>query len=82
MLTKTTEWKSKEYLITDALAMRSNNMVTEMNSMDTWLKRIEEEKKVKKFLASLGKVGEIADKVSDLILFHNRVRENAEKRYI
>lgn len=62
--------------------MRSNNMVTEMNSMDTWLKRIEEEKKVKKFLASLGKVGEIADKVSDLILFHNRVRENAEKRYI
>ena len=53
-----------------------------MNSMDAWLKRIEAEKKVKEFLASLGEVGEIADKVSDLILFHNRVRENAEKRYI
>ena len=36
--------------------------------------------KTEKFLFSLGKVGEIADKVSDLILFHNRVRENAEKR--
>ena len=51
-------------------------------NMDTLLKRIEEEKKVKKFLASLGETGKIADKVSDLILFHNRVRENAEKRYI
>ena len=59
-----------------------HNMVTGMNSMDAWLKRIEAEKKVKKFLASLGEVGEIADKVSDLILFHNRVRENAEKRHI
>ena len=58
------------------------NMVTGMNSINTWLKRIEEEKKVKKFLASLGEIGKIADKVSDLILFHNRVRENAEKRYI
>ena len=57
-------------------------MVTGRNSMDTLLKRIEAEKKVKKFLASLGEVGEIADKVSDLILFHNRVRENAEKRHI
>lgn len=25
---------------------------------------------------------QIADRVSDLILFHNRVRENAEKRYL
>ena len=50
--------------------------------MEAWLERIEAEKKVKQFLASLGEVGEIADKVSDLILFHNRVRENAEKRYI
>ena len=25
---------------------------------------------------------EIADRVSDLILFHNRIRENAEKRYL
>ena len=45
-------------------------------------KKIEQEKKLKQFLLSLGKAGEIADKVSDLILFHNRVKENAEKRYI
>jgi len=50
--------------------------------MDAWLKRIKAEKNVNQFLASLGEAGEIADKVSDLILFHNRVRENAEKRYI
>ena len=58
------------------------NLVTERNGMDALPKRIEEEKKVKKFLASLGETGKIADKISDLILFHNRVRENAEKRYI
>lgn len=46
------------------------------------MKRIELEKKLKQFLLSLGRAGEIADKVSDLILFHNRVRENAEKRYM
>lgn len=40
------------------------------------------EEKVKRFLLSIGEAGEIADKVSDLILFHNRVRENAEKRYM
>ena len=55
---------------------------SERNSMDAWLKRIKAEKNVNQFLASLGEAGEIADKVSDLILFHNRVRENAEKRYI
>lgn len=44
--------------------------------------QIEQEKKLKQFLLSLGKAGEIADKVSDLILFHNRVKENAEKRYM
>lgn len=42
----------------------------------------EREKKLKRFLLNLGKTGEIADKVSDLILFHNRVRENADKRYM
>ena len=31
---------------------------------------------------SLGEAGQIAEEVSDLILFHRRVRENAEKRYI
>ena len=40
------------------------------------------ERKTKQFLLSVGKAGEIADKISDLILFHNRVRENAEKRYM
>jgi hypothetical protein len=38
------------------------------------------EGKTKQFLLSPVKVGEIVNKVSDLILFHNRVRENAEKR--
>ena len=37
---------------------------------------------VKFFLAQLGEAGRIADKVSDMILFHNRVRENAKKRYM
>ena len=37
---------------------------------------------VKYFLLSLGEIGEIADKISDLILFHRRVQENAEKRYL
>lgn len=50
--------------------------------MNDTIKKIEQEKKLKQFLLSLGKVGEIADKVSDLILFHNRVRENAEKRHM
>ncbi len=40
------------------------------------------EGKTKQFLLSFGKAGEIADKVSDLILFHNRVRENAKKRHM
>ena len=44
--------------------------------------KIEQEMKLRRFLLSLGKIGEIADKVSDLILFHNRVRQNAEKRYM
>jgi hypothetical protein len=44
--------------------------------------KIEQEKKMKQFILNLGKAGEIADKVSDLILFHNRVRANAEKRYM
>lgn len=39
----------------------------------------EQEKKLKVFLNSLGQAGQIADKVSDLIVFHNRVKENAEK---
>ena len=46
---------------------------------------IEESKrmeKVKRFLSTLGETGEIADKVSDLILFHNRVKKNAEARHI
>ena len=38
--------------------------------------------RIKQFLLNLGEAGIIADKVSDLILFHNRVRENAEKRYM
>lgn len=46
------------------------------------IEQIEREKKLKQFLLSLGRAGEIADKVSELILFHNRVRENAEKRYM
>lgn len=33
-------------------------------------------------LTKLGEAGIIADKVSDLILFHKRVRKNAEKRYM
>ena len=52
------------------------------NDMNDTIKKIEQEKKLKQFLLSLGRTGEIADKVSDLILFHNRVRENAEKRYM
>ena len=40
------------------------------------------EGKTKQFLLSLGKVGEIVNNVSDLILFNNRVRENAEKRHM
>ena len=40
------------------------------------------EGKTKQFLRNLGESGKIADKVSDLILFHTRVRENAEKRYM
>ena len=46
---------------------------------------IEESKrmeKVKRFLSTLGETGKIADKVSDLILFHNRVKKNAEARHI
>ena len=35
-----------------------------------------------KFLLSIGEAGKIADKVSDLIVFHNRVAENAKKQYV
>jgi len=41
-----------------------------------------EEEKVKRFLLSIGEAGKIADKVSDLIVFHNRVAENAKKQYV
>lgn len=38
--------------------------------------------KEEKFLLSIGEAGKIADKVSDLIVFHNRVAENAKKQYV
>lgn len=46
------------------------------------INRTEKLNKLKEFFSRLGKAGEIADRCSDLILFHNRVKENAEKRYM
>jgi len=42
--------------------------------------RIRADNKIKQFLKRIGEAGKFADNISDLILFHNRVRENAEKR--
>ena len=63
---------------------KSDNMCnTKMYSVKNDInEKVEQEKKLMQFLLSLGGAGEIADKVSDLILFHNKVRENAEKRYM
>lgn len=41
-----------------------------------------QKEKLKAFLQSIGEAGKIADKVSELILFHNIVRENAKKKYM
>lgn len=40
------------------------------------------ERKLKAFLQSIGEAGQFADEVSDMILFHLRVMENAKKRYL
>ena len=53
-----------------------------MEEIEKVIKAISDAEKVKQFLSRLGETGKIADKVSDLILFHNRVRENAQKRYM
>ena len=52
------------------------------NAMKDFIEEAKKREKIKRFLSNLGETGKIADKVSDLILFHNRVRENAEKRYM
>ena len=47
--------------------------------MNMWYNK---EEKIKRFLLSIGEAGKIADKVSDLIVFHNRVAKNAKKQYV
>ena len=57
----------------------SNNMVNVMRNIYAEAKQRE---KVKTFLQSVGEAGRIADKISELILFHNRVKDNAKKRHL
>ena len=52
------------------------------NDMKDFIEEAKKREKIKRFLLTLGETGKIADKVSDLILFHNRVKKNAEARHI
>lgn len=51
-----------------------------INKLINTIEENKQTEKTKCFLSTLGETGKIADKVSDLILFHNRVRKNAEAR--